>query len=140
MTNSGQLASPLMDYMDILFSAFEGWPGIHSPEVKDWIANHQVTAEGWYVANPNLTVADTRKIISSRAPKLAYVIPPHLLKLHFLARTEFDATAMLNGRYMILHILFAASLLILGPLFALAQEPTAPPMFKCKLVSAFLAC
>ena len=27
-------------------SAFEGWPGIHSPEVKDWIANHQIPAEG----------------------------------------------------------------------------------------------
>jgi hypothetical protein len=51
------------DYMDIAFSAFEGWPGIHRPpEVKDWIAMHQVTAEGWYVANPNLTVAETRRL------------------------------------------------------------------------------
>ena len=55
-------ATRIPDYMDILFSAFEGWPGIHSPEVKDWIARHQVTAEGWYVANPNLTVAETRRL------------------------------------------------------------------------------
>ena len=48
--------------MDVLFSCWEGWPGIHSPEVKDWIAKHQVTAEGWYVANPNLTVTETRRL------------------------------------------------------------------------------
>ena len=41
--------------MDVLFSCFEGWPGIHNPKVKDYIAKHQITAEGWYVANPNLT-------------------------------------------------------------------------------------
>lgn len=55
-------ATRIPDYMDILFSAFEGWPGIHSPAVKDWIAKHQVTAEGWYVANPDLTVAGTRRL------------------------------------------------------------------------------
>jgi hypothetical protein len=55
-------ATTIPDYMDILFSAFEGWPGIHSPEVKDWIAKHQVTAEGWYVAHPDLTVAETRRV------------------------------------------------------------------------------
>jgi len=55
-------ATKIADIMDIAFSAFEGWPGIHSPEVKDWIAKHQVTAEGWFVANPNLTVAETRRL------------------------------------------------------------------------------
>ena len=55
-------ATKIPDIMDIAFSAFEGWPGIHSPEVKDWIAKHQVTAEGWFVANPNLTVAETRRL------------------------------------------------------------------------------
>ena len=55
-------ATKIPDDMDIIFSAFEGWPGIHSPEVKDWIAKHQVTAEGWFVANPNLTVAGTRRL------------------------------------------------------------------------------
>ena len=44
-------ATKIPDYLDIMGSAWEGWPGIRSPEVKDWIVEHQVTAEGWYVAN-----------------------------------------------------------------------------------------
>jgi hypothetical protein len=55
-------ATKIPDEMDVIFTAFEGWPGIHSPEVKDWIVKHQIPAEGWYVANPNLTVAETRKL------------------------------------------------------------------------------
>jgi hypothetical protein len=50
------------DYLDIIDSALEGWPGIRSPEAKDYIARHQITAEGWYVANPDVTVADTRRL------------------------------------------------------------------------------
>ena len=48
--------------LDVFFSACEGWPGTHRPEVKDWIANHQVTAEGWYVAHPDLTVRDITRM------------------------------------------------------------------------------
>jgi hypothetical protein len=55
-------ATKIPDSLDILFSAFEGWPGIRSPKVFDWIAEHQITAEGWYVANPNLTVAAARRL------------------------------------------------------------------------------
>ena len=50
------------DEMDVIFSAFEGWPGIHSPDVKDWIVKHQIPAEGWYVAHPDLTVADISRL------------------------------------------------------------------------------
>ncbi len=50
------------DYLDIIDSAWEGWPGIRSPDAKDYLAKHQVTAEGWYVGNPDLTVADTRRL------------------------------------------------------------------------------
>jgi hypothetical protein len=50
------------DELDIISSAFEGWPGIRSPEAKDYLANHQITAEGWYVADPDLTVAETRRL------------------------------------------------------------------------------
>ena len=46
------------DGLDVLFSAWEGWPGIRSPDCPDWIANHQIQAEGWYVAYPDLTVRD----------------------------------------------------------------------------------
>jgi len=30
--------------------------------VKDWIVEHQVPAEGWYVAHPDLTVAETGRL------------------------------------------------------------------------------
>ena len=30
--------------------------------MKDWIASHQIAADGWYVANPDLTVAKTRRL------------------------------------------------------------------------------
>jgi hypothetical protein len=55
-------ATKIPDYLDLLFSNFEGWPGIHSPLVKDWIVEHQIPADAWYVANPNLTVVDTRRL------------------------------------------------------------------------------
>jgi hypothetical protein len=55
-------ATKIPDEMDIIFSAFEGWPGIHSPQVKDWIVKHQIPAEGWFVAHPDLTVAETRRL------------------------------------------------------------------------------
>jgi hypothetical protein len=48
--------------MDLLFCNMEGWPGIHSPSVKDFIASFQIAAEAWYVANPNLTVAEARRL------------------------------------------------------------------------------
>jgi hypothetical protein len=50
------------DYLDLMFSAIEGYPGIHSPEIKDYILKYQIPAEAWYVANPNLTVAETRRL------------------------------------------------------------------------------
>ncbi len=54
-------ATKIPDFLDIIDSAWEGWPGIRSPEAKDYLARHQVTAEGWYVAN-DLTVAETRRL------------------------------------------------------------------------------
>ena len=54
-------ATKIPDYLDIIDSAWEGWPGIRSPEAKDYLAKYQVTAEGWFVAN-DLTVAETRRL------------------------------------------------------------------------------
>jgi hypothetical protein len=48
--------------MDLIFCNLEGWPGIHSPSAKDFIAGHQIAAEAWYVASPNMTVAETRRL------------------------------------------------------------------------------
>ena len=55
-------ATKIPDYLDIIDSAWEGWPGIRSPEAKDYLAKYQVTAEGWFVANSDLTVAETRRL------------------------------------------------------------------------------
>ena len=55
-------ATKIPDYLDIIDSAWEGWPGIRSPQAKDYLAKHQVTAEGWYVAHPDLTVAETARL------------------------------------------------------------------------------
>ena len=54
-------ATKIPDFLDIIDSAWEGWPGIRSPDAKGYLARHQVTAEGWYVAN-DLTVAETRRL------------------------------------------------------------------------------
>lgn len=50
------------DYLDLIDSAWDGWPGIRSPGAKDYLAKHQITAEGWYVAHPDLTVAETARL------------------------------------------------------------------------------
>ena len=54
-------ATKIPVFLDIIDSAWEGGPGIRSPEAKDYLASHQITAEGWYVAN-DLTVAETRRL------------------------------------------------------------------------------
>jgi hypothetical protein len=56
-------ATKIPDYLDIIDSAWEGWPGIRSPEAKSYLARYQVTAEGWFVAHPDLTVAETRRLV-----------------------------------------------------------------------------
>ena len=50
------------DYLDIIDSAWDGWPGIRHPGAKDYLAKHQITAEGWYVAYPDLTVAEIHRL------------------------------------------------------------------------------
>jgi hypothetical protein len=55
-------ATKIPAYMDLLFSAVPGWPGINSPSVKDFIVSIQVPASRWYVASPDLTVVETRRL------------------------------------------------------------------------------
>ncbi len=50
------------DYLDIIDSAWDGWPGIRDPGAKDYLAKHQITAEGWYVAFPEMTVAEILRL------------------------------------------------------------------------------
>ena len=55
-------STKIPDALDVLFCDAEGYPGMHSPAVRDWIASNQITADAWYVANPNQTVAETRRL------------------------------------------------------------------------------
>jgi len=55
-------ATKIPDILDLQFGDTEGWPGVRSPKVKDHIASYQITADFWYVANPNLTVVETRRL------------------------------------------------------------------------------
>lgn len=48
--------------LDVIFWNFEGWPGIHSPDIKDFIAKFQVSAEAWYVSNPHLSVTEAKRL------------------------------------------------------------------------------
>ena len=54
------------DYLDIIDSAWEGWPGIRHPGAKDYLIKHQITAEGWFVAHPDLTVAEIERLQEDR--------------------------------------------------------------------------
>ena len=55
-------ATQVPDDLDVVFGNCEGWPGIRSPEIKDWIVKHQIQADGWYVAHPDLTVAEAGRL------------------------------------------------------------------------------
>jgi hypothetical protein len=50
------------DILDLQFGEIEGWPGIRSPKIKDFLVKHQIPAFFWYVANPDLTVVETRRL------------------------------------------------------------------------------
>lgn len=58
-----EFAIKIPEMMDYIFGNVDGWPGIHSPDVKDFIANMQIGADGWYVAHPELTVAEGTRLL-----------------------------------------------------------------------------
>lgn len=49
------------DVLDHVFADLEGWPGSHDPTVKDYLAEHRVTASSWYCAYPHSTVRDIHR-------------------------------------------------------------------------------
>ncbi len=55
-------ATKIPDILDLQFGEVEGWPGIRSPKIKDFIVKHQISAYFWYVANPNSTVVETKRL------------------------------------------------------------------------------
>jgi hypothetical protein len=54
-------ASKMPDQLDALFSEVEGYPGIHDPNIKDYITKVQIEADEFYSAYPNTTVKEVRK-------------------------------------------------------------------------------
>lgn len=55
-------ATIIPDQIDFVFGETEGYPGIHSPDIKDWILHYQVSAQYFYSAYPNASVKDVWKI------------------------------------------------------------------------------
>jgi hypothetical protein len=49
------------DRLDAMFGECVDYPGIRSPEIKDYIMKYQVTADDWYSAYPNTTVNQIKK-------------------------------------------------------------------------------
>lgn len=54
------------DEIDLLFHEFEGYPGIRSPEIKDWVVKQQVSAAGFYSAYPDASVRDVWKALKTK--------------------------------------------------------------------------
>ena len=54
-------ASTIPDRLDAVFGECVDYPGIRSPEIKDYILTYQVTADDWYSAYPNPTVKQIKK-------------------------------------------------------------------------------
>ena len=59
-------ATIIPDQIDFDFEEVEGYPGIHSPNIKDFIVKHQVSATSFYSAYPNATVRDLWKALKIR--------------------------------------------------------------------------
>jgi hypothetical protein len=57
----------LPDEIDLLFHECVGYPGIHSPIIKDWIVQQQVTAIGFYSAYPDASVRQIWKSLKTKA-------------------------------------------------------------------------
>ena len=54
-------AALIPDYIDLAFGEVDDYPGIKSPDIKDYIAKYQVTSTYFYSAYPDASVRDIRK-------------------------------------------------------------------------------
>jgi hypothetical protein len=62
-TYINDFATILPDEIDLLFHECVGYPGIHSPDIKDWIVEQQVEAVGFYSAYPDAPVREVWKAL-----------------------------------------------------------------------------
>jgi hypothetical protein len=54
-------ASKMPDQLDLLFAEMVDYPGIHDPNIKDYIKKYQIKADEFYSAYPNTTVTEIKK-------------------------------------------------------------------------------
>ena len=54
-------AAHIPDQIDLIFGEAEDYPGIHNPNIKDYIVKNQVPATYFYSAYPNVSVRDVWK-------------------------------------------------------------------------------
>jgi hypothetical protein len=54
-------ATKIPEQMDAVFQHIDGWPGIASPTVKDFIVSVQHTTDAWYSAYPDERVTDIHR-------------------------------------------------------------------------------
>jgi hypothetical protein len=59
-------ATIIPEEIDLLFHECAGYPGIHSPGIKEWIETQQVTALGFYSAYPDASVRDVWKALKTK--------------------------------------------------------------------------
>ena len=61
-TYINDFGTKIPDIIDLQFGEVEGWPGVRSPKFKDYLVTRQIPAFFWYVASPNLTVVETKRL------------------------------------------------------------------------------
>ena len=60
-------AALIPDYIDLAFGEVDDYPGIKSPDIKDYIVKHQITSTYFYSAYPDASVRDIRKAIKVKS-------------------------------------------------------------------------
>ena len=60
-------AALIPDYIDLAFGEVDDYPGIKSPDIKDYIVKHQITSTYFYSAYPDASVRDIRKALKVKS-------------------------------------------------------------------------
>ena len=60
-------AALVPDLIDLVFEEVEDYPGIKSPDIKDFIVKSQVTSTYFYSAYPDASVRDIRKAMKVKS-------------------------------------------------------------------------
>ena len=60
-------AALIPDYIDLAFEEVDDYPGIKSPDIKDYIVKHQITSTYFYSAYPDASVRDIRKALKVKS-------------------------------------------------------------------------